>query len=36
MTTELEPKRAFWELPEAMGQQMEPLIPPRKSKEGRP
>lgn len=28
--------RASWELPEAVWQAMEPLIPPRKSKEGRP
>jgi len=36
MNTDLETKRASWELPEAVWQQMEPLIPPRKSKEGRP
>jgi putative transposase len=36
MTTALEPNRASWELPEAVWQQMEPLIPPRNSKEGRP
>jgi putative transposase len=36
MATELETKRASWELPEALWQQMEPLIPPCQSKEGRP
>jgi putative transposase len=36
MATALATKRASWELPEALWQQMEPLIPPRQSKEGRP
>jgi putative transposase len=36
MTTALEPNRASGELPEAVWQQREPLIPPRNSNEGRP
>jgi putative transposase len=36
MATELETTRASWELPEALWQHMEPLIPPRQSNAGRP
>ena len=36
MSTDHEPKRASWELPDAVWQRMEPLIPPKKSKEGHP
>ncbi len=36
MVGESEPKRAAWELPDAVWQEMEPLIPPRKSKVGAP
>jgi putative transposase len=36
MANELEARSASWELPEAVWQSMEPLLPPRKSKEGRP
>lgn len=30
------PKRASWELPDAVWQRMKPLIPPKKGKESRP
>jgi putative transposase len=36
MSTDHEPKRASWELPYAVWQRMEPLIPPKKSREGHP
>jgi transposase len=36
MSPDTAPKQASWELPEAVWQCMEPLIPPRKSQEGRP
>src|SRR5919204_2781465 len=36
MNTAPDMKRAAWELPAAVWRQMEPLIPPRQSKEGRP
>jgi putative transposase len=36
MNPDTEPTQASWELPEAVWQRMEPLIPPRKSQEGRP
>jgi transposase len=36
MSTNSDTKPAAWELPEAVWQRMEPLIPPRKSQEGRP
>ena len=36
MSTDPDTTQASWELPEAIWQHMEPLIPPRKSKEGRP
>jgi len=36
MIAEREPKRASWELPDAVWQEMELLIPPRKSKVGAP
>src|SRR5262249_25945993 len=36
MTTALEPNRASWELPEAVWQPMEPLIPARQSQKRRP
>ena len=36
MIAEREPKRTSWELPDAVWREMEPLIPPRKSKVGAP
>jgi putative transposase len=36
MSSDTDTTQASWELPEAVWQRMEPLIPPRKSKEGRP
>jgi transposase len=36
MSPDSDTKQASWELPEAVWQRMAPLIPPRKSKEGRP
>ena len=36
MSTDTDTTQASWELPEAVWQRMEPLMPPRKSKEGRP
>jgi transposase len=36
MSTAPDPTQAAWKLPEAVWQQMEPLIPPRHSPEGRP
>src|SRR5919109_5434877 len=36
MSTNSDTTQASWELPEAVWQRMEPLIPARKSKEGRP
>ena len=36
MNPDPDTKQASWELPEAVWQRMEPLIPRRKSKEGRP
>ena len=36
MSTEQEKQLASWELPEMLWERMAPLIPPRKSKVGRP
>jgi transposase len=36
MSTNSDTNQASWELPEAVWQRMEPLMPPRKSKEGWP
>jgi transposase len=36
MSPDTDTTQASWELPEALWQRMEPLIPPRTSKEGRP
>jgi hypothetical protein len=36
MSLDTDTTQASWELPEAVWQRMAPLIPPRKSKEGRP
>ena len=36
MSTDHNTPRRSWELPDAVWQRMEPLIPPRKSQEGRP
>jgi putative transposase len=36
MSPDPDTTQASWELPEAVWQRMEPLMPPRKSKEGRP
>jgi putative transposase len=36
MSPDTDTTQASWELPEAVWQRMEPLMPPRKSKEGRP
>ena len=36
MSPDTDTTQASWELPEAVWQRMEPLLPPRKSKEGRP
>jgi transposase len=36
MSTDTDTTQAAWDLPEAVWQRMEPLIPPRKSTEGRP
>jgi transposase len=36
MSTESQSRRASWELPDPVWERMEPLIPPRRSKVGRP
>jgi putative transposase len=36
MSTDSDTKRAAWELPDAVWQRMEPLIPPKKGKTGHP